>query len=93
MNYKYKYKLYTYVTWSEKLLLEKDIKKYHFVSQGKTEIAGVDDKEEHLITDVSIGVFSATWVSLTAGSTGYMWSEQRFIGSHTTGAIATSAGW
>lgn len=35
-------------------MLEKDIKKYHFVSQGKTEIAGLDDAEEHLITDVSI---------------------------------------
>jgi len=37
----------------ERLLLDKDIKKYHFVSQGKTEIPGVDDKEEHLVTDVS----------------------------------------
>lgn len=37
----------------EKLLLDDDIKKYYFVSQGKTQIDGVDDKEEFLLTDVS----------------------------------------
>lgn len=41
------------LTWTEKLLLDKDIKKYHFVSQGKTEIPGLDDGEEFLVTDVS----------------------------------------
>lgn len=40
----------------DKLLLDSDIKKYHFVSQGKTEIPGVDDKEEALMTDVSISL-------------------------------------
>lgn len=38
----------------EKLLLENDIKKYHFVSQGKTEIPDVNDKDEFMITDVSL---------------------------------------
>lgn len=34
-------------------LLSNNIMDYHFVSQGKTTIPGVDDKEEFLITDVS----------------------------------------
>ena len=35
------------------LLLEGPIKNYHFVSQGKTTIPGVDDREEMEATDVS----------------------------------------
>lgn len=35
------------------LLLTKDINYFKFVSQGKTEIQGVDDGEEFRITDVS----------------------------------------
>ncbi|RWS28092.1 myosin heavy chain: muscle-like protein, partial [Leptotrombidium deliense] len=35
----------------EMMLLSNDIHDYHFVSQGKTEIAGVDDAEEMRLTD------------------------------------------
>lgn len=38
---------------TEDLLLSDDIHDYHFVSQGKTEIPGVDDGEEMQLTDVS----------------------------------------
>lgn len=38
---------------TEKLLLNDDITNYYFVSQGKTSIPGVDDKEEFIMTDVS----------------------------------------
>lgn len=38
---------------SGKLLLSNDVHDYKFVSQGKVEIAGVDDGEELLLTDVS----------------------------------------
>lgn len=41
----------------EKLLLSNDIKDYHFVSQGKTVIEGVDDKAEMLITDVRNSIY------------------------------------
>ena len=37
----------------DKLLLDEDIYKYHFVSQGKIEIPNVDDGEECKLTDVS----------------------------------------
>lgn len=30
-----------------------NVRQYHYVSQGKIEIAGVDDGEEFLVTDVS----------------------------------------
>ena len=36
-------------------LLSNDIHDYFFVSQGKTEIPGVDDAEEMRLTDVSKG--------------------------------------
>ena len=45
---------------SEQLLLTKDIKAYHFVSQGRTEIEGVDDGAEFRITDVSLSDQLAT---------------------------------
>lgn len=38
---------------TEKLLLSNDIHDYYFVSQGKTEIPGLDDGEELEATDVS----------------------------------------
>lgn len=38
---------------SERLMLTRPIKEYHFVAQAETTIDGVDDKEEMLITDVS----------------------------------------
>jgi len=34
-------------------LLSNNIQDYHFVSQGKTTIPGVDDGEEFIATDVS----------------------------------------
>lgn len=37
---------------AEKLLLDSDIYKYHFVSQGKIDIPNVDDGEEARLTDV-----------------------------------------
>lgn len=39
---------------SEMCLLSDDIYDYHFVSQGKVEIPGVDDASEMKDTDVSI---------------------------------------
>lgn len=42
----------------EKLLLDEDIYKYHFVSQGKVTIPGVDDAEEAKLTDVRIQIQS-----------------------------------
>lgn len=39
---------------AEKLLLDEDIYKYHFVSQGKITIDGMDDCEEAKLTDVRI---------------------------------------
>lgn len=42
----------------EKLLLDTDIYKYHYVSQGKIEIPGVDDAEESKLTDVRIFITS-----------------------------------
>jgi hypothetical protein len=39
---------------AEKLLLDEDIYKYHYVSQGKITIPGMDDAEEARATDVSI---------------------------------------
>lgn len=44
---------------TEKLLLDTDIYKYHFVSQGKIEIPGVDDAEEARLTDVKYPPSSA----------------------------------
>lgn len=38
---------------TEYTLLSNNINDYHFVSQGKTSIPGVDDGEEFIITDVS----------------------------------------
>lgn len=35
-------------------LLSNNVNDYHFVSQGKTSIPGVDDGEEFKITDVSL---------------------------------------
>lgn len=35
-------------------LFSNDIKDYHYVSQGKTEIPGVDDAEEARLSDVSV---------------------------------------
>ncbi|XP_076337304.1 myosin heavy chain, muscle-like isoform X5 [Tachypleus tridentatus] len=40
----------------EKLLVSNDIHDYHFVSQGKTDIPGVDDSEEMHITDTGFDV-------------------------------------
>lgn len=37
---------------SEKLLLEDNIRNYHFVSQAELTVPGMDDNEEMLITDV-----------------------------------------
>ena len=37
----------------DKLHLNKPVKNYHFVAQGKTAIKGVDDGEEFVIVDVS----------------------------------------
>lgn len=48
------------------LLLSDDIHDYYYVSQGKTEIAGLDDGEEMDLTDVS---------KLTAG--GPLFSRKR----------------
>lgn len=45
---------------SETLLLDEDIYKYHFVSQGKITIDGMDDLEEAKLTDVSIQSFVST---------------------------------
>lgn len=39
---------------TENLCLSDNIRDYHFVSQGKIEIPGVDDSEEMGLTDVSI---------------------------------------
>lgn len=38
----------------EMLLLDEDIYKYHYVSQGKITIPGIDDAEEAKLTDVSM---------------------------------------
>lgn len=46
-------KPYSFETSIEKLLLSNDIHDYFFVSQGKTDIPGVDDSEEMKLTDVS----------------------------------------
>lgn len=40
---------------TEMCLLSNDVTEYHFVSQGKTTIPNVDDGEELLVTDVSVG--------------------------------------
>lgn len=48
--------LLTPIDGTDKLLLDPDIYKYHFVSQGKIEIPGVDDVEEAKLTDVRIGI-------------------------------------
>ncbi|XP_076312164.1 myosin heavy chain, muscle-like isoform X3 [Tachypleus tridentatus] len=40
----------------DKLLVAKDIHKYHFVSQGKTEIPGLDDGDEFMVTDTGFDV-------------------------------------
>lgn len=37
-------------------MLTQDIHEYPFVSQGKTDIPGVDDNEEFRLTDVSISL-------------------------------------
>ena len=42
-----------YIANVEMLLLSNNIRDYYFVSQGKTTIAGLDDGEELLLTDVS----------------------------------------
>jgi myosin heavy chain 6/7 len=44
----------------DKLLLSKDIKSYHYVSQGKTEIAGVADDEEFKVADAAFDVLGFT---------------------------------
>ncbi|XP_040357656.1 myosin heavy chain, muscle isoform X3 [Ixodes scapularis] len=44
----------------EKLLLMQDIHEFHFVSQGKTEIPGVDDGEELEATDTAFDVLGFT---------------------------------
>lgn len=49
---------------TEKLLLDEDIYKYHFVSQGKITIPGMDDAEEARATDVSILPNSTTLTNL-----------------------------
>uniref|UniRef100_A0A0K0D9T0 Myosin motor domain-containing protein n=1 Tax=Angiostrongylus cantonensis TaxID=6313 RepID=A0A0K0D9T0_ANGCA len=41
---------------SEKLMLDRPIKDYHFVAQAETTIDGVDDKEEMLITDEAFDI-------------------------------------
>lgn len=44
----------------EKLLLSNNVNDYHFVSQGKTSIPGLDDGEEFLVTDVAFDVLGFT---------------------------------
>ncbi|XP_054718745.1 myosin heavy chain, muscle-like isoform X3 [Uloborus diversus] len=44
----------------EKVLLSNKIRDYHFVSQGKTDIPGVDDGEDMLITDNGFDVLGFT---------------------------------
>uniref|UniRef100_A0A6G1S6V3 Myosin heavy chain, muscle n=1 Tax=Aceria tosichella TaxID=561515 RepID=A0A6G1S6V3_9ACAR len=44
----------------EKLLLDEDIYKYHFVSQGKITIPGMDDAEEAKLTDNAFDVLGFT---------------------------------
>ncbi|KAG1661467.1 Myosin heavy chain, muscle [Nymphon striatum] len=44
----------------EMCLLDDDIKKYHFVSQGKTEIPNVDDNEEFGLTDTAFDILGFT---------------------------------
>ncbi|XP_022251923.1 myosin heavy chain, muscle-like [Limulus polyphemus] len=44
----------------EKLLLSDDIYEYHFISQGKTDIPGVDDAEEMRLTDHAFDVLGFT---------------------------------
>lgn len=44
----------------EKMLLSNNIRDYHFVSQGKTDIPGVDDKEEMAVTDNGFDVLGFT---------------------------------
>jgi myosin heavy chain 6/7 len=39
-------------------LFSDNVKDYYYVAQGKTEIPGVDDKEEARLTDVSSGTRS-----------------------------------
>ncbi|XP_075725779.1 myosin heavy chain, muscle-like isoform X7 [Rhipicephalus microplus] len=44
----------------EKLLLSNNVNDYHFVSQGKTSIPGVDDGEEFMVTDTAFDVLGFT---------------------------------
>ncbi|GFY55713.1 myosin heavy chain, muscle [Trichonephila inaurata madagascariensis] len=44
----------------EKVLLSNNIRDYHFVSQGKTDIPGVDDGEDMLVTDNGFDVLGFT---------------------------------
>ncbi|KAH6942300.1 hypothetical protein HPB50_003324 [Hyalomma asiaticum] len=44
----------------EKLLLSNNVNDYHFVSQGKTSIPGVDDSEEFQVTDTAFDVLGFT---------------------------------
>ncbi|EEC00524.1 myosin heavy chain, skeletal muscle or cardiac muscle, putative [Ixodes scapularis] len=44
----------------DKLLLSNNVNDYHFVSQGKTSIEGVDDGEELLVTDTAFDVLGFT---------------------------------
>lgn len=44
---------------SEKLLLDRPIEDYHFVSQAEVSIEGVDDREEMLVTDESFDIMKA----------------------------------
>ncbi len=37
---------------AERLMLDRDVKEYHFVAQAEVVIAGMDDAEEHKATDV-----------------------------------------
>ncbi|KAL3169390.1 hypothetical protein MRX96_016496 [Rhipicephalus microplus] len=45
---------------AEKLLLSNNVNDYHFVSQGKTSIPGVDDGEEFMVTDTAFDVLGFT---------------------------------
>lgn len=44
----------TIITLSDTILLSNDIYEYHYVSQGKIDIPGVDDAREFLDTHVSL---------------------------------------
>ena len=44
-----------------KLLLDKPVKEYIFVAQAELTIDGVDDKEEHRLTDEAFDTLNFRW--------------------------------